>query len=792
MAEIHILDSDTIDKIAAGEVVERPASVVKELVENAIDAGASAITVEIKNGGIDMIRVTDNGCGIEPEQLTKAFMRHATSKIESADDLMQIHSLGFRGEALSSISAVSMVEMITKTKDNLIGTRVCVEGAVFKGMEEVGSPTGTTMIVRNLFYNVPARRKFLKSAATEGSYVSELMEHMALSRSDISFTYRLNGQLKFHTPGNHKMKDVIYMLYGKEMSQEVIAIDEQSARYHLYGFLGKPSIHRGNRNFELFFVNGRYIKSALLSKAVEEGGRGYYMQHKFPFCVLKLELAPDAMDVNVHPTKLEVRFTNQNALFDFIMDTVRLALRNHELIPEVSIGPTIKKEEKPIPRTAPEPFEQNRRRMNQNAGQSMEKETIAKENQRKADVEKTAAARVQVSATGHKHETLKPDEILFDRKGLNGKTEAQQAKQSLEALKTLTQNFSCEHFSDEHFPKEHKPEAEQRISTDTSKQEQTTASHAKEGLSNMEQAPYQQTEPGRSGEAQTNVKQDTFTFLGEISEEVSSHEELIGKAVPESGIKKPNPMEDLLPFVPVNFEKSEDTVRVDEEKKRMERLKEETRQEIANEKAIQLSMFEERMMQDKNRSKIQILGQIFKTYWLFSYEDALYILDQHAAHEKVNFERLMKSMKEKTVTSQQLNPPLILSLRAIEQEALQRFEQYFAAFGFEIEEFGGNEFAIRAIPQNLYGCDEKTFFENLLDDLVEYDGRGNPQVIYDKIASMACKAAVKGNQKMEFAEMEQLIEELLTLENPYHCPHGRPTMIKMTQYELDRKFKRIL
>lgn len=753
MPEIHILDSNTIDKIAAGEVVERPASVVKELVENSIDAGATAITVEIKDGGTTMIRVTDNGYGIEQSQLKKAFMRHATSKIEDAEDLMNIHSLGFRGEALSSICAVSMLEMITKTEESLTGVSVHVDGGVMKNVQEVGAPTGTTIIVRNLFYNTPARRKFLKSAATEGSYVSELMEHMALSRADISFTYRVNGQLKFHTPGNHKIKDVIYMLYGREMSEETIAVDEESSMYHLYGYIGKPCINRGNRNHEIFFVNGRYIKSNIISKAVEEGGRGYYMQHKFPFCVLMLELPPDLMDVNVHPTKLEVRFSNQNALFDFIMDTVRVALKTNELIPEVSIGPEIRKPDKPVIKSAPEPFE----------------------NKRRAGI-----------ANGENRAVDRLPAPMAD------KTEAEIAEQSLEALKILS-------------------------GTDESKQSDGFTT-LKEEIEKRKNQPKPSKEPRPFIPVQFDVdfekketekKQDDLQNEGSQEkpqavlsgvEESPKTQESLPTVDKQENVQNREAGEGELPFVDVGWKSTKEQA-ISEEAEHVQNtvlqsknaeLVEAEASHIREQKAEQISLFENRVLQEQKRLHFNLLGQAFDTYWLFTCDDGLYLMDQHAAHEKVNFERLMKKLETKQVTSQQVNPPLILTLTAAEQHALFEYKQYFTDFGFEIEEFGGNEVALRAIPQDLYGCNEKTFFEALLDELMDSEIKGSPQVIYDKIASMSCKAAVKGNNVLSAQEVNALITELLSLENPYHCPHGRPTLIKMTQYDLDRKFKRII
>ena len=760
MAEIHILDSSTIDKIAAGEVVERPASVVKELVENAIDAGSSAITVEIKDGGTSMIRVTDNGCGIEKTELKKAFMRHATSKIETAEDLSSIHSLGFRGEALSSISAVSMVEMITKTEEALTGVKINVDGAVLKGIEEIGAPNGTTMVVRNLFFNTPARRKFLKSSATEGSYVSELMEHLALSRADISFTYRVNGQLRFHTPGNNKLKDVIYMLYGREISQELIAVEETNMAYHLYGYLGKPSINRGNRNFETFFVNGRYIKSNIISKAIEEGGRGYYMQHKFPFCVLMLELSPELMDVNVHPTKLEVRFSNQNQLFDFIMDTVRLALRSNELIPEVTIGPAVKETTQNAKLSVPEPFEETR----------MHKELYEKQ---------------KAMASGFLSKDPKAIAPVRSEKETGSGTE-NRTENNTENKTGSGKNYSnAKAFF--------KGSAQKEFLNEPEHTEQELATQSLKSLAIL--SGQDDLSVPKDKIVASNKTTDTLMFSIDFDKQAdaSSRNHADADDHANADIRANADEQTFVRLTKDNVETlSAATKRQNVLKETQIKAQEEQLSYIQEGKAQQMALFDERTMQEYNRKNFKLLGQIFDTYWLFSYDGCLYIMDQHAAHEKCNFERMMKKLQNKEVTSQQVNPPQIITVSARERETLEQYQTYFEDLGFELESFGGNEIALRAIPQDLYGCDELTFFRELLDEMNENEIKGNPQVIYDKIASMSCKAAVKGNNSLSMEEASALISELLTLENPYHCPHGRPTLIKMTQYELDRKFKRIL
>ena len=619
MNKIHILDPETIDKIAAGEVVERPASVVKDLVENAIDAGATSITVEIKDGGISLIRITDNGSGIPAEQVRTAFLRHATSKIENAEDLSRISSLGFRGEALSSIAAVAKVELITKTKDALTGTRMVIEGSEEKVFEEVGAPEGTTFIIRNLFFNVPVRRNFLKQPATEGGYIIDLMEHLALSRPDISFKFIVGSQVKFYTSGNGELKEVIYRIFGRDMAAAVIPIDFMEDGFAIKGYLGSPSMVRSNRNFEIYFINGRFIRSQILSRAIEEGYKEYLMQHKFPLCVLHITVEDKAqVDVNVHPTKMEVRFSDGSAIYQLITKAVAERLRSKEVIPETTL-----------------PYERV--------------------------VEKK------------KNEPMKPVPSASSDNGL---------KVIEQVVKTMEQT-----------KKESIPEPFELNRTKSYKV--------------MEEMQY---------EADRGKTQDF----------------------------------------------------------------------------VQESLFEKKILTQENRAKYRIIGQTFDTYWLVQYEDKLLIIDQHAAHEKVKYERLIKHFKEKQVESQNLLPPVIISLTGQEEAILKEYQDTFEKMGFEVEDFGGNEYALRSVPVDLFGCNEKQMFLETLDELAAIGPRGNLSVVEEKIASMACKAAVKGNQSINSAEAEKLIDELLTLDNPYNCPHGRPTIISMSKYELEKKFKRIV
>ncbi len=673
MQKIEVLDKNTIDKIAAGEVVERPSSVVKELVENAIDAGATAVAVEIKDGGTSLIRITDNGSGIEKEEVKTAFLRHATSKIRNAEDLLNVSSLGFRGEALSSIAAVSQVELITKTSPDFTGSRYRIEGGVEVGMEEIGAPDGTTFLVRNLFYNVPARKKFLKSNQTEAGYISDLMERMALSRPDISFKFINNNQTKLQTSGNTNLKDIIYHIYGRDITANLIPIDREINGVRLSGFIGKPLVSRGNRSFENYFVNGRYIKNNIISRAIEEGYKGFVMQHKYPFTVLHLSIDGKMLDVNVHPTKMELRISNQEDVYRFIYMAVNDALNGRELIPIVSFGKEEnKKEERVIPKKAPEPFEKKRLKEMQAAQKKDFPKAEVVEKQRNIAENNTPQSSASTSASVV---------LKSDKKNADVKEEQEKQEQMQQIEKTLA---------------------------------------PVNAVSSMirEESLYQ---------AQQQEKRE----------------------IPSS----------------------EQEPLVDSE---------------------QLELFDTNLLTEESRSKHKIIGQLFKTYWLVEFEDKLFIIDQHAAHEKVLYERNVKLWKSKEHSSQFISPPLILTLSNKEEEILQTYQSYFEELGFEISSFGGKEYSITAVPMNLYGLAQKELFIELIDSLDTMTGKLAPDMIRDKLASMSCKAAVKGNQTLSYEEMDELICELMTLENPYNCPHGRPTIISMSKYELEKKFKRIV
>lgn len=643
MPNIAILNQETIDKIAAGEVVERPCSVVKELVENAIDAGSTAITVEIKEGGISFIRITDNGCGIERDQVAVAFYRHSTSKIRSAEDLLTVKSLGFRGEALSSISAVARVELITKTYDELTGTRYVIEGSKELSNEEIGAPDGTTFIVKDLFYNVPARRKFLKTAQTEGSYISDMVEKLALSHPDISFKFINNNQTKLHTSGNGNRKDIIYHIFGREISSSLLEVKHECEYFKVEGFIGKPVITRGNRNYENYFINGRYVKSNILSRAIEEAYKSFLMQHQYPFTVLYFTFFSE-LDVNVHPTKMELRFDNNNEIYVELCDTIYAILSHKEMIPEVPVDstPAPKKIAHEYKEPIPEPFE--KRRIN---------EVRAAESRSVYGQSVTSAAKAPAV-----------NEQLTDNT-----SKLQTAKASASALVAGTGN-------------------------------------------SVELAP------------------ETSTAY-EPAQVVTGTQQTLGD-------------------------------------------------------------YDKVFLTESSKKQFSIIGQLFKTYWLIEFEDKLYIIDQHAAHEKVLYEKTMARLANKDFTSQRISPPIVMTLDARESEMLEKYRPQIEQFGYEVEHFGGKEYMISAIPDNLFNIDMKDLFIEMLDDFSNATGRQTPDIITEKVASMSCKAAVKGNDKLTLPEINKLIDELLSLDNPYNCPHGRPTIISMSKYEIEKKFKRIV
>ena len=670
MPHITVLDQSTINKIAAGEVIERPSSVVKELLENAIDAQATAVTVEIRDGGISYIRVTDNGCGIPKEEVPLAFLRHSTSKIKSVEDLFTVSSLGFRGEALSSIASVAQVELITKTSEQLSGTRYQIEGGVERSYEEVGAPDGTTFLVRNLFYNTPARQKFLKTAQTEGSHVAALVEKIAMSHPDISIRFIQNNQNRLHTSGNHNLKDIIYTVFGREIAANLLPVESEQEVLQVHGFAGKPVIARSNRSFENYYINGRYVKSGLIGKAIEDAYKPYMMQHKYPFVLLHISIEPEYLDVNVHPTKMELRFRNGEQVYQMLFQAISQALSHKELIPQVDL---VKREEEKALEEAqkraphPEPFEVKRQ-----------------------------AAMVQKSDESR---TMQPQE------------------------------------------------------------------------------------PAKSRTMQPPIYKSEAVY-GKIAESRAELEPEIQAAAPVESRKLEQKQQEL--------EQKQQELEQKQQEQEQKQQEQEQKATGQAEQPQQLDLFEEKLLEPKNRIRHKLIGQLFDTYWLVEFNEHLYIIDQHAAHEKVLYEKTMQTLKTREFTSQMLNPPIILTIGSTEEVLLKKYMKYFQDIGFEIEPFGGREYAVRAVPDNLFSVAKKELLMEMIDDLSEDAGARTADMIHDRVATMSCKAAVKGNNHLSFAEADHLINELLNLDNPYACPHGRPTIISMSRYELEKKFKRIV
>jgi DNA mismatch repair protein MutL len=727
MSLIHVLDEATINQIAAGEVVERPSAVVKELIENAMDAGATAITAEIKEGGLSLIRITDNGGGIAKEDIPLAFLRHATSKIKSAEDLLSVTSLGFRGEALSSIASVAQVELITKTPTALNGFRYVIEGGSEKALEEIGSPGGTTIIVRNLFFNTPARRKFLKSANTEGGYISDLMERLMVSHPNVSFKFIMNNQVKLQSSGNNSSKDILYQVYGRDITRELLPLEYQSEGFTVTGYIGKPSITRGNRNFENFFINGRYIKSSVITKAIEEAYKPYLMQHKYPFTSIYFEIDPEQIDVNVHPQKLEIRLKNGEEIYQQTYRILRDALSGKELIPKVSlVQEEVKKEE--LPRI-PEPFEHNRRNQFLNQSGSTDSDPVMTQ--------------------------TKPFQFTYGN-GTNAETSHNITNKVAENKSSYNPDLS---YHAENSKKE-------RPNTDNQKVE-----HSRTGFPNQEHS--------KSLDPEANL--EALRILSGSEKDLST---ILPKGISEQSDGNQEADQALTSV------KTEGT-----------NISDNSTAQIIIDK--QMNLFTDSATPEEDKPFLskqaleehRIIGQVFSTYWLVEYKKDLYIIDQHAAHEKVLYERIMTAAKTKTITSQQLLPPIVLSLTLREQEVLLKREEALQNLGYEIEHFGGNEYSVRAVPADLYGISEKELLFEFIDELVEdVAGVGAPSAnsILERVASLSCKAAVKANHAFSYEEASALIKELLTLENPYHCPHGRPVIISMSQYELERKFKRIV
>lgn len=737
MGKIAVLDKTTIDKIAAGEVVERPASVVKELTENALDAGATMITVELKEGGIGLIRITDNGAGFEKDDIPVAFLRHSTSKIRTVEDLLTVGSLGFRGEALSSISAVAQVELITKPKSAFAGARYVIEGGEERELCEAGCPDGTTFLIRNLFYNIPARRKFLKSATTEAGYCSELVQRIALCRPDTAFKFISNGKIQFQTSGNGNLKEAVYQLFGREITANLSEVEhfEKTAGISVRGYIGKPVIARGNRNYENYFINGRYIRNNVISKAIEEAYRPYMMQHKYPFTVLCLTMDPSLLDVNVHPAKLEVRFSDSEGVYYAVYHAVKDALAGKNMILQVGIGKEEKQETTSVPKkeTQPEQFETARMAGNKTFVENQPKvageagKTFAEDQPKTVGETGKTFAEGRPKATGEAGKTFA--ENSPEAAGETGKTFAEnQPKAAGEAGKMFAENLP------KIAEKGGKTFAENPLKAGNRAEENAGAGKKEEAAGEEDRSCPKDEKAGTESKKENTLQEAPETYL-------------TGKRGDKETQQRPGIPEQI---------------------------------ELPN-------------LLDKNTQKeYRIIGQVFATYWLIEMENQLFMIDQHAAHEKILFEQTMKRIREKDALTQQLSPPYIASLSIREEEVLKEQADILQQLGFEFENFGGREYKITGVPADLYGLSGGEFFMTLLDGLVAERLHGSPEVVLEKVASMSCKAAVKGNMRLSEAEAKAMIDLLLTLDDPYHCPHGRPTTISMSRQEIERKFKRIV
>lgn len=701
---IKVLDQNTINKIAAGEVIEKPSSVIKELVENSIDSGATAITVEVKGSGLSFLRVTDNGAGIKKDEVKLAFLRHATSKLVTVEDLLSISSLGFRGEALASIASVAQVEMITKTADDVTGLRYQIHGGREISSEEIGAPGGTTIIVRNLFYNTPARKKFMKTDLTEISYIYDLMCRICMSHPEISFKFISNGTDKLFTSGNGKLRDIIYHIYGRDITSNLLEINAENDYMKISGYIARPCISRGNRSFEGYYVNHRYIKSAVLTKAIEDAFRTFVMIHKFPFTEINFQVRPDLLDVNVHPTKMELKFANSQDIYSFTYNAIRETLLFKELIPDVAPGKDSK----------PETYKQR------NVGDAPE----AFENKRReALVGPAAQAKAAPTHMVTDNRLVKSENApVLDQQQM--KPESASTSES-QARPEGTSTALQQPLKPENIPAPVRP-----IIDVIDETKDTNTSAEKKSDNNT----YEQ--PQKSG----------YSYSGR-------HQEIPGSKVAENKTS----------YMAVD-----------------------------DRKYVQQNMFQEKFLTKEARAKHRLIGQLFKTYWLIEYDGKLFIMDQHAAHEKVKYEELMENYKNKKIYSQYLMPPAVVTLSATEIEFLHENMETFEALGYQIENFGGREFKLNAVPDNLFGLDGRELFIDFIADASSSAKKVTIDVFIHKLSTMACKAAIKGNTEISFKEADALIDQLLKLENPYTCPHGRPTVISMTEAEIEKKFKRIV
>lgn len=722
---IKVLDQNTINKIAAGEVIEKPSSVIKELVENSIDSGATAVTVEVKGGGLSFMRVTDNGAGINKDEVKLAFKRHATSKLVKVEDLLSISSLGFRGEALASIAAVSQVELISKTADDVTGIRYQIHGGAEISSEEIGCPNGTTIVVRNLFYNTPARKKFMKTDATEISYIYDLMCRICMSHPEVSFKFIANGTDKIFTSGNGKLKDIIYHIYGRDITSNLLEINAENDYMKISGFIARPCISRGNRSFEGYYVNHRYIKSAVLTKAIEDAFRTFVMIHKFPFTEINFDVKPDLIDVNVHPTKMELKFVNSQDIYSFTYNAIRETLLFKELIPDV----TPEKDPKP------ETFKQR------DIGNKPE----AFENKRREALVAAENKNMPTNVAAPMNNTV-PTSGITPTNNSAPTSSFTLVNNSVPAGSPLPEST----------PAPVRPVIEVIDETKSANCVREDVSPYKRSVSENRENVAESNTDNQNADNQNIDSQNTCN-----KENVNTNTDVSTSQSSDNSTLLSNSLENTKPA---------------EEKK----------------KYVQQDMFQEKFLTKEARAKHRLIGQLFKTYWLIEYDGRFFIMDQHAAHEKVKYEELMANYNNKKIYSQYLMPPAVVTLSAAEIEFLHENMEMFEALGYQIENFGGREFKLNAVPDNLFGLDGRELFIDFIADASSSAKKVTIDTFIHKLSTMACKAAIKGNTEISFKEADALIDQLLKLENPYTCPHGRPTVISMTEAEIEKKFKRIV
>lgn len=727
MGNIVLLDDLTINKIAAGEVIERPASVIKEMVENSIDAGANNITIEIKNGGISYIRVTDNGKGIPEDDLEIAFERHATSKIRSADDLSTVTSMGFRGEALASIAAIARVEMVSKTAEQQNGFKVVVEGGNILDKSEAGAPVGTSIIVTNLFYNTPVRYKFLKKDFTEAGYIEDAVTRIALVHPEIAIKLINSGKTVIQTNGNGDLKTAIYSIYGKDVAGALIETEYTYEDMHVYGVIGKPEIARSNRANQIFFVNKRYVKDKALTSAAEKAYKGMIPIGKFSFLVLNVDMNPGKVDVNVHPAKLEVRFEEENTVFKAVYHAIKDALLKAELV---------------------------------------------------ADTEQsTSEMRSKSGLFGNRNMSITP-ELESSQEVLR---KLQEMKERLmKETPELKTNFETTYIQ----PKEETVQ-EVQVAEETVNYtyEETQATKIPEETV-VEEIIQQEVQEPLIDQQEKN----------EVDEEVKENEETIPQVLKEIQ-ENTNIIEDIvnnrIEEKPADFE--EMYLKLFGTRPIQETAEEQPKDESQNAKDIatlgNTSMFDN--IEEYKKPTYKFIGIVFNTYIIIEIDKEMYILDQHAAHERILYEKVKANYyNDESKDSQLMLLPDIITLTHKEMEIAKDNMQMFRKAGFMLEEFGENTLKLTGVPEMCIDLETKEMFLETLDEINSVSRTAKQEIEERFIATVACKAAVKANMALTQEEVESLMEKLLELPNPFTCPHGRPTAIKMSKYDIEKKFAR--